>query len=260
MKRRHGDDSPYDGAAGMTGPRECCMNEVTDPPSAVFTVPLTLLRRWLFAGLTALAGLGLLAEILHHTDRPVVPDSLVELFSLSYEANVPTWYSSAMLLACGLVLAGVARETLQARAPFRHHWAALAVIFVYMSVDELASLHERLNGLAQFDAGVLHFGWVVPAGALVALLGIAYLPFLASLDARTRRRFLVAGALYVGGALLMELPLGLWAYREGDENLTYALIDFVEEVLEMTGATLFLLALVEHRAASMTGPRAAEET
>ncbi|HYX90280.1 MAG TPA: hypothetical protein VE782_01860, partial [Myxococcaceae bacterium] len=60
-----------------------------------------------------------------------------------------------------------------------------------------------------------------------------------------RWQFILAGALYVGGALVMELPLGWWYERAGDANLVYAAIDHLEETLEMIGASLFLSALVE---------------
>jgi hypothetical protein len=65
-----------------------------------------------------------------------------------------------------------------------------------------------------------------------------------------RRQFLIAGAIYVGGALGMELPLGWWTERAGSDNLVYALIDGVEETMELSGTTLFLLALVEYLGAS----------
>jgi hypothetical protein len=68
-----------------------------------------------------------------------------------------------------------------------------------------------------------------------------------------RLRFIVAGLVYVGGALGMEVPLGLWAARHGEDNLGYVLIDFVEEVMEMSGAALFLLSLLRHLAALQRG-------
>ena len=107
--------------------------------------------------------------------------------------------------------------------------------------------------------GVLYFSWVVPAGIIVAALGIAYLPFLRRLPARTRWRFVLAGALYVGGALLMELPLGWWAERAGDDNLVYGLLDFVEESLELAGTSLFLAALLDYLGARGVVLRLAEE-
>ena len=195
-------------------------------------------------GLVALLGLGV--ELVHaHSHAPVV-EALVSFLSLSYEGNLPTWYASSLLLVCALLLGLIARE-LPARDPLRLHWWALATLFAYMSLDETAELHEHLGGHVA-TGGVLYFDWVIPAAAIVALMGAAFLPFLRRLPPASRRRFVVAGALYVGGALLMELPLGWWTERAGEDTLGYALIDWVEETLELAGASLFLLALVSHRA------------
>jgi hypothetical protein len=43
------------------------------------------------------------------------------------------------------------------------------------------------------------------------------------------------------------LPLGWWVERAGNDNLGYALIDWVEETMEMIGASLAVVALVAHR-------------
>jgi hypothetical protein len=204
------------------------------------------LRRGLFAALAVLAGLGLGAEVLNHRFHRRVLEPLVAFLSLSFEHNLPTWYASSLLLACSVALAAVAARVAQVGAAFRRHWCGLAIVFAYMSLDEAVGLHEHLGGLLRLG-GVLYFSWVVPAAGLLAMFGIAYLRFLVRLAPGTRRRFVTAGVVYVGGALLMELPLGWWTERHGDDNLGYALIDWVEEVLELVGATLFLLAVLRHR-------------
>lgn len=199
----------------------------------------------LLAALVVLAGLGLLAELWYAASPSDTAGTFVQLLSLSYEANLPTWYATCLLFSCGLALTPIAAHASRTGARFRVHWWLLAGIFFYMSLDELAGLHENLAGVVP-DGGVLYFNWVIPAGAIVTVIGLAYLPFLAHLPAATRRRFVVAGVIYVTGALLMELPLGYWTERAGADNLTYALIDLVEECLELAGASLFLLALRDH--------------
>lgn len=184
----------------------------------------------------ATSALGLVAEI----GRYVLgwPDAPVETFSLSYERNVPTWVASALLLVAALELARCAEHASRdVRA-----WWSLAAIFAFLSLDETIELHERLGGLFE-GRGVLYFGWIVPAAFLVVLLGLSFLGLLRGLETADRRRFVLAGALYVSGALGMELPLGWWAERAGDDNLAYGLIDWLEESLELTGAAYFVLAL-----------------
>ncbi len=202
------------------------------------------IRRVLVAALIAVAAAGLVVELLHHGPVRDLDEDLLLLFSLSEEGNLPTWYSSALLLACAVTLGVIAPAAPRGQT---RYWSLLAAVFGYLSIDEAVGLHEQLNDLVHLG-GPLYFGWILPAGVAVLLLGLAYLRFLRALPAETRRRFVVAGALYVGGALFMEIPLGLWTEARGDGGLGYALIDFAEETLEMTGATLFLVALLRHAA------------
>ncbi|MDP6342100.1 MAG: hypothetical protein QF491_01110, partial [Alphaproteobacteria bacterium] len=77
---------------------------------------------------------------------------LVGQFSLGYEANVPTWYSSVLLLACAAVLAVIGFSRPPGKGGYRRHWLALAAIFAYMSLDEAAVLHEGLIPLTHYLA------------------------------------------------------------------------------------------------------------
>lgn len=206
------------------------------------------LRRGLLLLTGAVAAAGLCVELAaaawDPAGRSAWAPALVPLLSLSYEANLPTWYVVCLHAACALLLGLHAVQVWQRRAPHRARWTVLAGLFAYISADELIQIHEAASGWLD-TGGVLYFGWVVPAAAVVAVLGLWYLPLVRSLPARTRRRVITAGAVFVAGALLMELPLGHWTWREGSDNLVYALLDWVEETLELTGVTLFLLALVD---------------
>ena len=205
------------------------------------SVEASRLRSTLCTISLGLTGLGLGVEVAATQWRLPHIDALVPFLSLSYEHNVPTWFSSVLLFCCALALGTIARSPGPGR---RAHWAVLGFIFLFMSLDETAQLHEHL-GLLLEGRGVLYFSWVIPAALAVAVGGLAFLPFLRALPSRRRNQFMAAGVTYVAGALLMELPLGWWTERAGNDNLTYAAIDHLEELLEMLGASLFLAALVE---------------
>jgi len=174
---------------------------------------------------------------------------LVRLFSLDVEANIPTWYAAISLLACSVVLAAIAQTQPKPAIPQTGDWRILSIIFLFLSIDELASLHELLidplrAGLG--TTGIFHFAWVIPYGVLVILLGLKYWKFLTQLPAQTRRSFVLAGAIYIGGALGMEMIDGLYASLYGEQNLTYAFLTTIEEALEMLGIVVFLHALLTY--------------
>ncbi len=213
-------------------------------------VSAAAVRRLLVIATVVVCLAGAVAELLRHLAG--VDHVAVSLWSLSYEGNMPSWYASVLPLVCAGLLAWIA----EAEASERGHWRALALGFVYISVDESVNLHELLGTL--FDTeGVLYFGWVIPAGVVVLAVGLAFVGFLRRLDRATMGRFVVAGALYVTGAVLCELPLGWWTEQYGQNDLGYALIDWCEETLEFTGLTLFaasLLARLEGRGLRVRPP------
>ncbi len=207
----------------------------------------TTLKRGLVAASLALGALGLIAEVVNHRLHRLAFRPWIAFFSLSFEHNAPTWYASTLLFACALAVGSVASRVDRLGLPFRRRWRALSIIFGYLSLDEATEIHEYFGGTLRLG-GALHFAWIIPASLLLVAFGVAYLRFVLALPRDARRRFVVAGVIYVGGALVMELPLGWWTSRHGAENLGYALIDWVEEMLELAGASLFLLAVLRHRA------------
>ncbi len=199
-------------------------------------------RRRVLVAVAIVAGLGLAIEAVHTCSHADLVEVLVAKLSLSYEGNLPTWFSSSLLLMCAVVAGAIAAG----RPPAHRRWWVICAVAAWMSLDEAAELHENLGGHLD-TVGLLYFDWVIPAALIVAGLVIAFLPFVRALPSATRTRLIVAGTIYVGGALVMELPLGWWTEHHGSEGFGYALIDWFEETMEMVGATLALAALLAYR-------------
>ncbi|MEC4984650.1 MAG: hypothetical protein SAJ37_10770 [Oscillatoria sp. PMC 1068.18] len=174
---------------------------------------------------------------------------LVRFFYLDAENNLPTWYSSVALLICCVLFAIIAFVKKRDSDRYTRHWIGLAIIFFLLSMDETASFHELTNGTFRsiFNAsGLLYYTWVVPAAILVVLLLFIYLRFLFALPTQTRRAFVIAGIVYVAGALGMELIGGWYTESYGANDIIYALIITVEECLEMFGVVILIQALLDY--------------
>ena len=210
-------------------------------------VQLSKLRRFLVVAVSFVVLLGLSAELAGEY-LSIDITSIVEFLSLSYEANLPTWFTVAQLIVCAVMMIGIAEARRRERGPHVFHWWLLALSFLYISLDELVQLHEEMSAWLDLG-GVLYFSWIVPAAVLLLFWLSFFVRFLIELPQLTRNRFLVSGALYVTGALVFEIPLGWWTEQHGDENLVYALIDFIEEALEIGAISLFIYSLVEYLAA-----------
>ena len=149
------------------------------------TIRSKSLRRLLVCSVALLIFAGFCAEIANAVLGLDETSEIVGFFSLSYEQNLPTWFSTCMLFACAVLLALIATGARRGEDPFARHWTVLAITFLFLSVDEFVSLHENLSGW--FDTGgVLYFGWVIPAAVFVTLFGLSYLRFLGQLPRSLR--------------------------------------------------------------------------
>lgn len=174
----------------------------------------------------------------------------IGLFNLDREINYPSWYSSFTLLFCAILLGIIAAAKKKQGDRFLSHWKALGFIFVFLSLDEILSIHEILiiDDLrkALNLGGFFYFIWVIPGAIFVLLTALAYLKFLRHLPQKTRQLFLLAGSIYVGGALGMEMVCGYYADAVGQRNVIYGLMVSVEEILEMVGVIVFIYALLSY--------------
>lgn len=171
------------------------------------------------------------------------------LINLDAERNLPTWYSSCLLLFCAGLLAIIAHIKHKNLVPYRYHWSFLSIIFLGLSLDETAAIHDvAVKPLrATFNlTGVLYYSWVIPGILVVTLLGLAYLKFLKSLPKQIQRLFFLSAFIYVLGALGMEMIAGVITETLGSESLLYRIEAITEEFLELTGVNLFIYTLLTY--------------
>ena len=190
-----------------------------------------------------------LVEVLFVADDASIRVMLLDLLSVNLEDSIPTWYSIILLFVATLLLFIIAYSRHQASNRYARHWLGLGVLFFYLSMDEGAVIHEIFAEplqLAFGTSGVLAFGWQILAGPLVILFGILYLRFLFYLPKRTRFLFVIAGGLYVGGALVVEgFSAALWEANNG-VSMTYLIVATLEELFEILGVSIFIYALLDY--------------
>ncbi|SFF91808.1 hypothetical protein [Pontibacter chinhatensis] len=205
--------------------------------------------RWLYKAAVVLVILNTIAIYCKHfTDHPNAW-GIIPQFELDMERNIPTYFSSFILLLSSVLLFAVAELKRKQQDKHVWHWRLLSGIFLYMSMDESAGVHEMLIYPLRENfqlTGIFYFSWVIVGGLLVLGLGLYYLPFLFSLSARMRNGLMLAGVVYVSGALGVELFGGYYSDAYGENNFTYGLITTVEESLELAGVLMLMTVLYKH--------------
>ena len=219
-----------------------------------------LLSAWLRRLPIAIAALDLAVIVLH------LACGRYDLVNLDKEANLPTWYSSAKLLALGALAwwFAVAADGPR-RAERRACWYVAAAGFLLLSMDQTAQVHERagralmgtaigdgIRGLALGgDALKDAYGWVVLALPLM----LAALYFAVSFfreefrhDGRTLAWLLAGLALLACSPALETFVYHLPPVDEWTASVLalYERVSGVEQMIEVIGCSCLLFGLLRH--------------
>jgi hypothetical protein len=173
----------------------------------------------------------------------------VPLFHMDIEADIPTHFSSILLLIIAYLLFCVSRHARAAGSRYSTQWSLLSLIAIGLSIDEISTIHEKtiLPLRGAFDlSGPFYYSWVILGIAGIALIAIPYRRMVFDLPAGFRSGLIAAVLIYLAGVLGFELMGGNYASIHGTENFTYQLFVAFEELLEMARLILMINTLLKH--------------
>jgi hypothetical protein len=182
----------------------------------------------------------------------------IRTFYFNTESNIPSLYSSLAIIACAVVLFQISslRGEVDKRRHF--HWKIMGYVFIFLGVDEFISIHESLTGVTRRaigdGAGYLHYAWVLPYMIVFSVVFVYMARFFLRLPAWLKLQFVLAGSVFVAGAVGVEMICGKYEVVNGTTNtLTYALLATAEELLEMMGIIIFIHGLLRYYVENVTG-------
>ena len=169
----------------------------------------------------------------------------LDSLNMDRELNLPTLFSSALLLMAALLMRRLGHNS---NPDAGDDWRLLSKIFIFLALDEALQIHEILiiPGLRHQVHPALASTWVVPYAALALIMLWKFRSFLGSIPRATATGLLRSGAVYVGGAIGMEM-IGSFAVRSSLIRLHspwYGAITGLEEALELVGIILLIDALM----------------
>lgn len=212
---------------------------------------LKVLNKYLLLGALIVIAAGVAREVFIALTDAASSSPRLRRISLDTENSLPTWFSSILIFfnAAALALIAICAKAKNERDTI--YWIVLAWVFLFLSADEVASLHERTSEPFRdaLDAsGAFFFAWVIPYGVGVLALALLYARFLLRLPRVTLVSFCAAGLIYLGGAIGMDMLGGVIAENHDADHGVYVVSMVIEETFEITGLSLFFFALRRHLA------------
>ena len=198
------------------------------------------------------------------------PHTLWSLIDLDQEANLTAWYSSAKLL--GLAIISFMIFISEGRSPgsgakSKWMWLVVAIIFLALSADETASIHETIADTIMKGApigvdireSVLggdkykdSFAWVVLLAPFILAVSVFFLIFFYKKFSKSRTNLIISVIalgcylLAVGSEATIYLAPAFTDFTAAD-TLRYRISIGIEESGEIIGTTLFLLVFLRYR-------------
>lgn len=191
------------------------------------------------------------AHLLTQFPDPVISHRIPQqLFDVSGEVSIPTWFSSTQLFVVAVVFFIAAKQNRRRQRVPSTFLSILGLGFLFLSVDEAAAIHEKVTGVArEFDASWImftgdHGAWI----ALYSVLGVVILWMLRHYIAAVWRHYRREAAIFAIGAVVLlmgALGLEILGYEWEDTAKSEWLLTgrfALEEFLEMVGVSIMLYA------------------
>lgn len=213
--------------------------------SRAILVTRILLINWIIVGLLHLLAVNL--EL--HTANNIFL-KYTYLFDLDREYNLPTLYTSILLLIIALLpwLLRLPTKKLMDRI----FWTGFSIFFAYWAIDEMFILHEQfaepLRNLLQIGHdSIFYHAWVLIALGLILALGgfiLVYLQFKRPVINKKQLGILVLLFIYMFGIVMFEI-LGTRVYN--NTQLYRLFMVPLEELFEIGMASYLLVKLLRYQ-------------
>ena len=174
------------------------------------------------------------------------------VLDLDFEESFYTWFSTVMLSAAAFMCFFLSLKDHGQTKNVKTQWRILGSLFFLLSADEMLSFHERISGMLSTSfttSGMFEFAWVIPALVIIPIFFFLFLPFIRHLHTHVSYTIIIAGSIFVFGAVGMEMIAGIFISENNsqDDVFTSPMYRFlvnIEEGLEVLGVIVFIKALL----------------
>ncbi|MGV8151192.1 MAG: hypothetical protein ACP5NV_05685 [Candidatus Woesearchaeota archaeon] len=155
-------------------------------------------------------------------------------FDLDSEEGIPTYFSAMMLFTAFLI--GMLKLYCTKDFFKKLFWTILSLLLLFLSFDEIFQLHESIA------RRLLSEQWYYVAGPIfiAVIILLWFIAYKKNMDSELLKKIILGFALIFIGAVLIEHIGTLLEYG----GAYYVIEVLIEEILELTGATILIYALM----------------
>lgn len=215
-----------------------------------------------FGAVAILIAMGTLHYVFREFLEPGTLQRATRFFDVGKEESIPTAFSILNLFVSSLLLYAAYIVSKFRCEKISTYWLILSFIFLYLSIDEAASIHERLGGVTNYIGFVsiefAHNRWIFLGAIFTTVVFLGFLPFLLALPRRTAALIMLSGGIFVCGALGFETLGGVMlnsGFVSDRSDFIYQIRRVFEESFEMVGIALFNCTLFAHLIPATVGIR-----
>jgi hypothetical protein len=173
---------------------------------------------------------------------------LFRFFDLDSEMNLPTFFSSTLILI-NAFLFYVLWLLKRSDGEPRIVWIFFAVMFLFLSMDEYCSIHEKVGMVFRYvlhltAKGYWYLTWIVPYGFIVGLISFYFYKSWRRLPSFIKVWFSCSALTYLVGAIGFEVIGEKIAQQIGNTDISYKIVMIMEESLEMAGQLMLEFTLL----------------
>lgn len=128
-------------------------------------------------------------------------------FFFDDEESIPTYFSAINLLFAGILLAIITDLKSKVNDPFTMRWKILSILFVLLSIDEIAGFHEMtIDPLVRAYqlSGYMRFPWVILGLIFMTGFSLYYFQFLKALPKPYIKGFFCSCLIFLSGSIGLE--------------------------------------------------------
>ena len=195
--------------------------------------------------------LSLIGQYLHFYTYYDEAFGLIPLVNIARNLSIPTIFEVLLLFFTAVLLGVVAAIQQTKKDVFYRHWAALAYMFVFLSLNEGTGLYKLVfiplrNAIRDAIPGCSIRSWQMTLSLIVIALLVFYRGFFRSLPAGTKKMIIISAVLYMTGFTMGKLISSIYVDLYTKNNYMYAVLVTIARMFEISSVIAFIYTLLDY--------------